>query len=155
MNYLQIFKKKLSISLKFVAISSIIFQLILVAILFSRTKSDIVFLIVIFTFPFIIFIGLSRYVEIKSKNIKEKFLNLLYFLNCFPILIILLPLTMVLIISIVQENSDNEKIELKPNEIKFHFKEKNGKIIEKSGEEVRLDINSLKKDSVIKFRYKD
>ena len=39
---------------------------------------------------FLIVIGISRYVELTSKNFKEVVFNLFYLINCFPLIFIVL-----------------------------------------------------------------
>lgn len=88
MNLFQKFKEKLSTSLKFVALLSVIFQSVIVFFLVNEIYFEILFFIFVIFYFFIIVIGISRYVEVSSKNNKEKFVNFFWLLNCFPIILI-------------------------------------------------------------------
>lgn len=148
MNLFENFKHKLSTNLKFIALLSVIFQLGLISLLlFKISIIDTFFPTIIFYF-FIILIGFSRYLEIKSKNIKEKLINFFLFLNCFPFLIGLL----MLVIFSLPVNS--EPVEIDPKDLRVIVIDSNGNKVEKGSDEIEIDIKNKKiKDSIIQVKF--
>lgn len=150
MTLLKSFKEKLSTSLKFAALLSVIVQLVLISLLFFKISIiDTFFPTIIFYF-FIILIGFSRYFEIESKNLKEKIINFFWLLNCFPFVIGLL----VLIIFSLPVNS--EPVEIDPKDLRVIVIDSNGNKIEKGSDEIEIDIKNKKiKDSIIQVKFEE
>jgi len=150
MNLFENFKHKLSTSLKFVALLSIIFQLIVLSFLISKIYLDVFILFTYLFYLFIIVIGFSRYVEVKSKNIKEKFINFFWMLNCFPFVIGLL----VLVIFSLPMNSEPEEID--PKDLRVIVIDSNGNKVEKGSDEIEIDIKNKKiNDSIIQVKFEN
>lgn len=150
MNLLEIIKEKLSTSLKFVALLSIIFQLIVLSFLISKIYLDVFILFTYLFYLFIIVIGFSRYVEVKSKNIKEKIINFFWLLNCFPFVIGLL----VLVVLSLPINS--EEVEIDPKNLRVIVIDSNGNKVEKGSDEIEIDIKNKKiKDSIIQVKFEE
>lgn len=150
MNLLENFKEKLSTSLKFVALLSVMFQLVFILFSISKSHLDILFLVSILFYSLIIVIGFSRYLEVKSKNIKEKVVNFFWFLNCFPFVIGLL----VLVIVSLPMNSEPEEID--PKDLRLIVIDSNGNKVEKGSDEIEIDIKNKKiKDSIIQVKFEN
>jgi hypothetical protein len=150
MNLLENFKEKLSTSLKFVALLSVMFQLVFILFSISKSHLDILFLVSILFYSLIIVIGFSRYLEVKSKNIKEKVINFFWFLNCFPFVIGLL----VLVIVSLPMNSEPEEID--PKDLRLIVIDSNGNKVEKGSDEIEIDIKNKKiKDSIIQVKFEE
>lgn len=152
MNFYQKFIKELSTSLKFVALLSVTFQILLISILlFKVCDSDILFPFIVIFYFFIIVIGFSRYVEVKSKNIKEKFLNFFLLLNCFPFIIGVLIL---LLLSYLALKPEPKPVEIDPQDVRVIVIDKNGNKIEKGSDEINIDFKNKKlKDSIIQVKF--
>jgi len=150
MNLFEKFKHQLSTNLKFVALLSIIFQLIVLSFLISKIYLDVFILFTYLFYLFIIVIGFSRYVEVKSKNIKEKIINFFWLLNCFPFIIGLL----VLVIFSLPMNS--EPVEIDPKDLRVIVIDSNGNKVEKGSDEIEIDIKNKKiKDSIIQVKFEN
>lgn len=150
MTLLENIKDKLSTSLKFIALLSIIFQLIVLSFLISKIYLEVTILFIYLFYLFSIVIGFSRYVEVKSKNIKEKIINFFLLLNCFPFVIGLL----VLVIFSLPVNS--EPVETDPKDLRVIVIDSNGNKVEKGSDEIEIDIKNKKiKDSIIQVKFEN
>jgi len=144
MNLFESIKYKLSTSIKFVALLSLIFQLIILCFLFFNVFEAIIFIYIFYLF--LIVIGISRYVELKSKNFKEVVFNLFYLINCFPFIFI------VLFVSIYVLQQKNMTIEenIDANQIELKVIDKNNEEKIKSPNELDYDLKNQKlEDSII------
>ena len=144
MNLFERIKHKLSTSIKFVALLSLIFQLIILCFLFFNVFEAIIFFYIFYLF--LIVIGVSRYVELKSKNFKEIVFNLFYLINCFPFIFI------VLFVSIYVLQQKNMTIEenIDANQIELKVIDKNNEEKIKSPNELDYDLKNQKlEDSII------
>jgi len=150
MNIFEKIKHKLSTSIKFVALLSIIFQFIGLIFLISKIYLDVFILFTYLFYLFIIVIGFSRYVEVKSKNFKEKVTNLFWLLNCFPFIVGLI----VAVLLNLPINSEPKEIDSK--DVKFIILDKDGNQIEKRGDEMKFNIKNNKiVDSIIQVKTKE
>lgn len=152
MNLINKIKYQLENNIKFLALLSVVFQLIILLIKFSGGKNDAIFLAFFIFYPFNIVIGVSRYLEVNSRSKKERFLNFFYLLNCFPFIHVLVVLGILTYITI--NNPSRDKINLyKPEEVNIIYINKNGDTIEKNGSEIKFDISNKKlHDSIIDIK---
>ena len=147
MNIFDKIKIKLSTSIKFVALLSLIFQLIILCFLFFKVFEAIIFIYIFYLFTIII--GISRYVELKSKNFKEVVFNLFYLINCFPLIFIVL---FVSIYVLEQTNMPKEE-NIDPNQIELEVIDKNNEEKIKSPNELDYDLKNKKlEDSIIEVK---
>lgn len=147
MNIFDKIKYKLSTSIKFVALLSLIFQLIILSFIFFGVIEATVFIFIFYLF--LIVIGISRYVELTSKNLKEVVFNLFYLINCFPIIFIVL---FVSIYVLEQTNMPNEE-NIDTNQIELKVIDKNNEERIKSPNEIDYDIKNKKlEDSIIEVK---
>ena len=147
MNIFDKLKLKLSTSIKFVALLSLIFQLIILCFLFFKVFEAIIFIYIFYLFSIII--GISRYVELKSKNFKEVVFNLIYLINCFPLIFIVL---FVSIYVLEQTNMPKEE-NIDPNQIELKVIDKNNEEKIKSPNELDYDLKNKKlEDSIIEVK---
>lgn len=154
MNLFQKFKEKLSTSLKFVALLSIIFQLVVLLFLISKIYLEAIILCTYLFYFFIIVIGFSRYVEVKSKNIKEKIINFFLLLNCFPLIIGVLVLTIFFAMQTFPTNTETKEIDTE--DVRFIVRDSNGNEVEKRGDEFKFDVKNGKiQDSIIQVKIKE
>lgn len=149
MNIFDKIKHKLSTSIRFVALLSIIFQLIFLCFFILDISADLGIILFIFFHFFLIFIGLSRYVELESKKFKEVVFNFFYLINCFPLIFI------VLFVSIYVLEQTNMPIEenIDPNQIELKVIDKNNEEKIKSPNELDYDLKNKKlEDSIIEVK---
>lgn len=147
MDILEKIKYKLSTSIKFVALLSLIFQLIILCFLFLEVFEAIIFIYIFYLFSIVI--GISRYVELKSKSFKEVVFNFFYLINCFPLIFI------VLFVSIYVLEQTNMPIEenIDPNQIELKVIDKNNEEKIKSPNELDYDLKNKKlEDSIIEVK---
>ena len=147
MDILEKIKYKLSTSIKFVALLSLIFQLIILCFLFFKVFEAIIFIYIFYLFSIVI--GISRYVELKSKSFKEVVFNFFYLINCFPLIFI------VLFVSIYVLEQTNMPIEenIDPNQIELKVIDKNNEEKIKSPNELDYDLKNKKlEDSIIEVK---
>ena len=149
MNILDKIKHKLSTSIRFVALLSLIFQLILMCFFLFNFSVGLGIILFIIYYLFSIVIGFSRYVELKSKNFKEIVFNLFYLINCFPLIFIVL---FVSIHVLEQTNMPKEEnIDVNQIELKVIYKNNEEKI--KSPNEIDYDMENKKlEDSIIEVK---
>lgn len=156
---MSIFKKvyhQLETNIKFVALLSIIIQLIAFTLLLTLgiNSNFVEFFIIfcIFFYPINIIIGLSRYLEIKSKTKKEVLLNFFYFINTFPFLTILITSFLYLITINFKPKEEN----INPGDIKFIIVDDKGNEIEKNSEDVNFNFETNKfNDSIIRVEIEE
>lgn len=147
MDILDKIKYKLSTSIKFVALLSLIFQLIILYFLFLEVFEAIIFIYIFYLFSIVI--GISRYVELKSKSFKEVVFNFFYLINCFPLIFIVLFVSIYVLEQTnmpIEENIDTNQIELK-------VIDKNNEEKIKSPNELDYDLKNKKlEDSIIEVK---
>ena len=147
MNIFDKLKLKLSTSIKFVALLSLIFQLIILCFLFFKVFEAIIFIYIFYLFSIII--GISRYVELKSKNFKEVVFNFFYLINCFPLFFIVLFIS----IYILQHKNMPVEENIDPNQIELEVIDKNNEEKIKSPNELDYDLKNKKlEDSIIEVK---
>lgn len=147
MNILEKIKYKLSTSIKFVALLSLIFQLIILCFLFFNVFEAIVFIYLFYLFSIVI--GISRYIELKSKSVKEVVFNLFYLINCFPLIFIVLFFS----IYILQQNNMPKEENIETNQIELKVIDKNNEERIKNPNEIDYDIkNKNLEDSIIEVK---
>jgi hypothetical protein len=147
MNILEKIKYKLSTSIKFVALLSLIFQLIILCFLFFNVFEAIVFIYIFYLFSIVI--GISRYIELKSKSVKEVVFNLFYLINCFPLIFIVLFFS----IYILQQNNMPKEENIETNQIELKVIDKNNEERIKNPNEIDYDIkNKNLEDSIIEVK---
>lgn len=150
MDILEKIRYKLSTSIKFVALLSITFQLIGLTFLIFKIYLDVFILFTYLFYLLIIVIGFSRYVEVKSKNFKEKVTNLFWLVNCFPFIIGLI----VAVLLNLPIHSEPKEIDSK--DVNFIILDKDGNQIEKRGGEMKFNIKNNKiVDSIIQVKTKE
>lgn len=148
MNLFDRIKYKLSTSIKFVALLSLIFQLITLCLLFFNVFEAIVFVFIFYLF--LIFIGISRYIELKSKSFKEVVFNLFYLINCFPFALFLLSTILLLWANM---NTFPSKEQINPDNINYIIIDSNGNEIEKNVRNMKFDIKNKKfEDSIVRVK---
>ena len=147
MNIFDKIKIKLSTSIKFVALLSLIFQLIILCFLFFKVFEAIIFIYIFYLFSIII--GISRYVELKSKNFKEVVFNLIYLINCFPLIFIVL----FVLIYLLEQTSMPKEENIDTNQIELKVIDKNNEERIKSPNELDYDLKNKKlEDSIIEVK---
>jgi hypothetical protein len=147
MNLFERIKYKLSTSIKFVALLSLIFQLIILCFLFFNVFEAIIFIYIFYLF--LIVIGISRYVELKSKNFKEVVFNFFYLINCFPLIFIVLFIS----IYILQQKNMPKEENIDTNQIELKVIDKNNQERIKSPNELDYDLKNKKlEDSIIEVK---
>jgi hypothetical protein len=147
MTILENIKYKLSTSIKFVALLSLIFQLIILCFLFFNVFEAIIFIYIFYLFSIVI--GISRYIELKSKNFKEVVFNLFYLINCFPLIFIVLFFS----IYVLEQKYKPKEENIDVNEIEFKVIDKNNNEMIKSPYEIKFDKKNKKfEDSIIEVK---
>lgn len=147
MNLFDRLKHKLSTSIRFVALLSLIFQLIILSFIFFGVIEATVFVLIFYFFLF--FIGISRYIELKSKNFKEVVFNLFYLINCFPLIFIVLFFS---IYALEQKHKPKEE-NIDTNQIELKVIDKNNEEKIKSPNEIDYDKKNKKlEDSIIEVK---
>lgn len=147
MNLFDKIKFKLSTSIKFVALLSLIFQLIILCFLFFNVFEAIVFIYIFYLFSIVI--GISRYIELKSKSVKEVVFNLFYLINCFPLIFIVLFFS----IYILQQNNIPKEENIETNQIELKVIDKNNEERIKSPNEINYNKKNKKlEDSIIEVK---
>ncbi len=156
MNFLKKIKEKLSSDLKYVAIVSISYQFfILLLILVFRKQhffsSIFSFCIIssIIIFPLLFIIGISRFIELKSKTI----INILYLINSLPIVLFSIIFFMTYLISGPFESKEN----INTYEMEFNVIDKNGKSRKIKGKDIDFlnKENTQTLDSIIKYHVEE
>ena len=147
MNLFDRLKHKLSTSIRFIALLSFIFQLIILSFIFFGVIEATVFILIFYFLLF--FIGISRYIELKSKNFKEVVFNLFYLINCFPLIFIVLFFS----IYVLEQKYKPKEENIDVNEIEFKVIDKNNDEMIKSPNEIKFDIKNKKlEDSIIEVK---
>lgn len=147
MNIFERIKYKLSTSIRFVALLSLILQLIILSFIFFGKIEATVFIFIFYLF--LIVIGISRYVELTSKNFKEVVFNLFYLINCFPLIFIVLFVS----IHVLEQTNMPKEENIDANQIEFKVIDKNKEERIKSPNEIDYDIKNKKlEDSIIEVK---
>ena len=149
MNILDKIKHKLSTSIRFVALLSLIFQLILMCFFLFNFSVGLGIILFIIYYLFSIVIGFSRYVELKSKNFKEIVFNLFYLINCFPLIFIVLFVS----IHVLEQTNMPKEENIDANQIELKVIDKNNEEKIKSPNEIDYDMENKKlEDSIIEVK---
>jgi TRAP-type C4-dicarboxylate transport system permease large subunit len=147
MNIFERIKYKLSTSIRFVALLSLILQLIILSFIFFGKIEATVFIFIFYLF--LIVIGISRYVELTSKNFKEVVFNLFYLINCFPLIFIVLFVS----IHVLEQTNMPKEENIDANQIELKVIDKNKEERIKSPNEIDYDIKNKKlEDSIIEVK---
>ncbi|WP_026725588.1 hypothetical protein [Flavobacterium sasangense] len=147
MNIFDRIKYKLSTSIRFVALLSLILQLIILSFIFFGKIEATVFIFIFYLF--FIVIGISRYVELTSKNFKEVVFNLFYLINCFPLIFIVLFVS----IHVLEQTNMPKEENIDANQIELKVIDKNNEERIKSPNEIDYDIKNKKlEDSIIEVK---
>lgn len=147
MNIFDRIKYKLSTSIRFVALLSLILQLIILSFIFFGKIEATVFIFIFYLF--FIVIGISRYVELTSKNFREVVFNLFYLINCFPLIFIVLFVS----IHVVEQTNMPKEENIDANQIELKVIDKNNEERIKSPNEIDYDIKNKKlEDSIIEVK---
>ena len=149
MNILDKIKHKLSTSIRFVALLSLIFQLILMCFFLFNFSVGLGIILFIIYYLFSIVIGFSRYVELKSKDFKEIVFNLFYLINCFPLIFIVLFVS----IHVLEQTNMPKEENIDANQIELKVIDKNNEEKIKSPNEIDYDMENKKlEDSIIEVK---
>lgn len=147
MNIFDRIKYKLSTSIRFVALLSLILQLIILSFIFFGKIEATVFIFIFYLF--FIVIGISRYVELTSKNFKEVVFNLFYLINCFPLIFIVLFVS----IHVLEQTNMPKEENIDANQIELKVIDKNNEERIKTPNEIDYDIKNKKlEDSIIEVK---
>jgi hypothetical protein len=94
-------------------------------------------------------VGLSRYVELKSKNFKEVVFNFFYLINCFPLIFIVLFIS----IFIFQQRNLPKEEYINSDQIELKVIDKSNEEKIKSPNELDYDMENKKlEDSIIEVK---
>lgn len=149
MDILEKIKYKLSTSIRFVALISFIFQLILLCFFIFKLFSVLGIILFILFYLLLSVVGLSRYVELKSKNFKEVVFNFFYLINCFPLIFIVLFIS----IFIFQQRNLPKEENINSDQIELKVIDKNNEEKIKSPNELDYDMENKKlEDSIIEVK---
>lgn len=149
MDILDKIKHKLSSSIRFVALLSLIFQLMLICFFLFNFSVGLGIILFIIYYLFSIVIGFSRYVELKSKNFKEIVFNLFYLINCFPLIFIVLFVS----IHVLEQTNMPKEENIDANQIELKVIDKNNEEKIKSPNEIDYEMENKKlEDSIIEVK---